>query len=93
MPVTVRPSKQFYDRFGEQATHEIAEWFSEMSTDYRAQLQELNDRNFARLEAKLDVLARDMKVDLADRFTAHTRWMMGGWAIVLGTLIAAWFRK
>ena len=54
MPVTVRPSKQFYDKFGEQETNELVTWFNEIGSDSRAELRELNDRNMLRIDAKFD---------------------------------------
>ena len=107
MPVTVRPSKQFYDKFGEQETNELVTWLSVVETDFRAELREQNERNMARIdagmarlelgqarfEARMDVLTRDLKLEIADRFTAHARWMMSGWAIVMGTMVALWFKK
>ena len=64
-------------------------WFNEIGSDSRAELRELNDRNMLRIDAKFD----ELKLDIADRFTAHARWMMSGWAIVMGTMIALWLRK
>ena len=54
MPVTARLSKQFYDRFGEQVTNELVDWFNQVDATYKADLRELNELNFARFDAKMD---------------------------------------
>ena len=54
MPVTARLSKAFYDRFGEQVTNELVDWFNDVDETYRNGLRELNELNFARFDAKLE---------------------------------------
>ena len=54
MPVIARLSKQFYDRFGEQVTNELVDWFNQVDATYKADLRELNELNFARFDAKMD---------------------------------------
>jgi hypothetical protein len=54
MPVTARLSKAFYDRFGEQVTNELVDWFNDVDETYRNSLRELNELNFARFDAKLE---------------------------------------
>ena len=54
MPVTARLSKAFYDRFGEQVTNELVDWFNDVDETYRNGLRELNELNFARFDAKVE---------------------------------------
>lgn len=54
MPVTARLSKLFYDRLGEQIANELVDWFNQVDATYRTDLRELNERNFARFDAKLE---------------------------------------
>ncbi len=54
MPVTARLSQAFYDRFGEQVTNELVEWFNAVDLTYRNDLRALNETNFARFEAVLE---------------------------------------
>ena len=54
MPVTAKLSKLFYDRLGEQIADELAGWFNAVDDEYRRQLRELNELNFARFDAKLE---------------------------------------
>src|SRR2546428_800598 len=53
MPVTAVLSKQFYEKFGEDVTNELVNWFNAVDATYRAELRELNELNFARFDAKL----------------------------------------
>jgi ABC-type phosphate transport system auxiliary subunit len=62
MPVTARLSQAFYDRFGEQVTNELVEWFNQVDLTYRTDLRTLNDTNFARFEALLE--SRFARADL-----------------------------
>lgn len=54
MPVTARLSKLFYERFGEQVTNEIVNWFNQVDSTYRNDLRELNEANWVRFDAKLE---------------------------------------
>lgn len=54
MPVTARLSRLFYERFGEQVTNELVDWFNQVDATYRNELRELNEANFARFDAKLE---------------------------------------
>jgi hypothetical protein len=60
--VTARLSQAFYDRFGEQVTNELVEWFNLVDLTYRTDLRTLNDTNFARFEGLLD--SRFARADL-----------------------------
>ena len=68
MPVTARLSKLFYERLGEQVANELVEWFNAVDTDYRGQLRELNELNFARFDAKLEQRIAELtaKIDRLD---------------------------
>ena len=54
MPVTAKLSRRFYERFGDEVTNELVEWFNQVDATYRADLRELNEVNFARFDAKLE---------------------------------------
>lgn len=66
MPVTVRLSKNFYDRFGDDLVDELVEWFNLVDSTYRSDLREMNEANFAKFDAKLDqrVAELNAKIDL-----------------------------
>lgn len=54
MPVTAKLSRQFYDKLGDAAANELVEWLNAVDNDYRSQLRELNELNFARFDAKME---------------------------------------
>jgi hypothetical protein len=54
MPVTAKLSRKFYERFGDELTNELVDWFNQVDATYRSDLRELNEFNFARFDAKLD---------------------------------------
>ena len=53
MPVTAKLSRKFYERFGDELTNELVEWFNQVDATCRSELRELNELNFARFDAKL----------------------------------------
>ena len=53
MPVTARLSQRFYERFGDDLTNELVDWFNSVDATYRSDLKEVNELNFARFDAKL----------------------------------------
>ena len=67
MPVTARLSKLFYDRFGEEVTNELVDWFNQVDATYRADLRELNELNYARFDAKLEQRVVELRSDLVVR--------------------------
>ena len=42
----------------------------------------------ARMDARFDASRDELKREIAERSESHTRWMMGGWAIIFAALIA-----
>jgi hypothetical protein len=73
MPVTARLSKHFYDRLGEQVANELVEWFNQVDTQYRSDLRELNEQNFARFDAKVEQRFAEQDVRIEKRFGALER--------------------
>jgi hypothetical protein len=70
MPVTARLSKLFYERFGEQITNELVDWFNAVDATYRADLRELNELNFARFDSKLEQRMSALETRLEQRMSA-----------------------
>ena len=54
MPVTAKLSRALYERLGDAVADELVDWFNMVDATYRADLRELNELNFARLDAKLE---------------------------------------
>ncbi len=63
MPVTAKLSRKFDERFGDELTNELVDWFNQVDATYRSELRELNELNFARFEAKLDQLRAELRAE------------------------------
>lgn len=92
MPVTAKLSRKFYEKFGDEITNELVNWFNDVDASYRLELREINELNFARFETKLEQrvaeLRGEFKTGLAGLETRLIRWMFLFWVGTLGTLIA-----
>jgi hypothetical protein len=86
VPVTAVLSKSFYEKFGEDITNELVNWFNIVDATYKADLRELNETNFARFDAKLGQLLAELKTDLL-------KWMFAFWVSALLGLGALFFRR
>src|SRR5436190_13567538 len=64
MPVTARLSRKFYERFGDDLTNELVEWFNQVDTTYRSEFRDLFDVNFARFDAKLEQRIAELRAEL-----------------------------
>jgi DNA anti-recombination protein RmuC len=65
MPVTVKFSRDFYDKFGHEAVDELVNHLNQVDATYRSELRELNALHFARFDDKLErrVTQLDAKID------------------------------
>ena len=61
MPVTAKLSRKFYEKFGDELTNELVEWFNQVDATYRSDLRDLNELNYARFEAKLEQLRAELR--------------------------------
>lgn len=91
MPVTATLSRKFYERFGDELTKELVEWFNQVDSRYKSDLRELNELNFTRFETRLETeIAQAARLE--DRMSAFEAriicWMFVFWVGTLGTLIA-----
>lgn len=68
MPVTARLSRKFYERFGDDVTNELVEWFNAVDATYRAELREINELNFARFDAKLEQRIGELRAEMRQGF-------------------------
>jgi len=74
VPVTAVLSKKFYEKFGEDLTNELVNWFNAVDATYRANLRELNESNFARFDAKVGERLAELRGSLqAERAQLETR--------------------
>ena len=84
MPVTAKLSRKFYEKFGDEITNELVNWFNQVDATYRTELKELNDTYFARLDAKLEQRIGDLRAE----FAALRVEMLAGQARLEGGLLA-----
>src|SRR5438874_6975622 len=68
MPVTAKLSRKFYEKFGDDLTNELVEWFNQVDATYRSDLRDLNELNFARFDAKLEQRFAQADAKLEQRF-------------------------
>ena len=66
MPVTAKLSRKFYERFGDELTNELVEWFNQVDATYRADLREINELNFARFDAKLEQRMAELRAEFVE---------------------------
>ena len=64
MPVTARLSQKFYERLGEDLAQELVDWFNAVDATYRADLRELNELNFQRVDAKVEQRLAELRAHL-----------------------------
>jgi hypothetical protein len=67
VPVTAKLSRKFYEKFGDEVTNELVEWFNLIDSTYRADLREFNELNFARFDAKLEQRVAELHAKLDQR--------------------------
>src|SRR5205823_12937390 len=67
MPVTATLSRKFYEKFGDDLTNELVNWLNQVDATYRNDLRELNEVNFARLDAKLEQRATQLDAKIEQR--------------------------
>ena len=70
MPVTVRLSQKFTERFGEDIADELVNWFNQVDATYRSELKEINESNFARFDAKLEQRIAEVKAEVRSEMHA-----------------------
>src|SRR5439155_19734747 len=83
MPVTARLSRKFYDKFGDDVTNELVDWFNQVDATYKSDLRELNELNFARFETRLEGEIAQAVAQLGARMAALEarviKWMFLFW--------------
>ena len=83
MPVTAKLSRKFYDKFGDDLTNELVEWFNAVDATYKADLREVNELNFRRfeatLEAKIAIAVARLETRMASFEARIIKWMFLFW--------------
>ena len=70
MPVTAKLSRKFYERFGDDLTNELVEWFNQVDATYRSEFRDLFEVHFSRFDAKLEQRVAELLADV--RAELHT---------------------
>ena len=83
MPVTAKLSRKFYEKFGDDITNELVEWFNTVDATYKSDLRELNELNFVRFETTLEAEIATAVARLETRMAAFEariiKWMFLFW--------------
>jgi hypothetical protein len=77
--VTAKLSQKFYERFGEDVTNELVNWFNAVDATYRSELRDLNEVNFARFDAKLEQRLAQFDAKLEQRLAQLDAKWEGRW--------------
>src|SRR5438552_3797819 len=64
VPVTVKLSRNFYEKFGDAIANELVDWFNMVDATYRSELRELNELNYARFDAKLEQRVAELRAEM-----------------------------
>ncbi len=83
VPVTAKLSRKFYEKFGDDITNELVDWFNQVDATYKSDLRELNELNFARFETTLEAAIATAVARLESRMAAFEariiKWMFLFW--------------
>lgn len=63
VPVTAKLSRKFYERFGDDITTELVDWFNAVDDTYRNQLKEISELNWERFKAHLDARIAEVRTE------------------------------
>lgn len=102
MPVTAKLSGRFYERFGDEITNELVDWFNAMDSTYQTQVREINESNrlwmeakFAAFEARMDAfevkLAARMDAKFSGLRVQMIVWMFGFWIATVVPIMGVLF--
>lgn len=95
MPVTVKLSRKFYDKFGDDVVDELVTILNAVDASYRLELREQNEANFARFEAKLDQRIAEAVATLREEMAALRadiiKWMFVFWIGTMATTVGLVF--
>ncbi|HUL71363.1 MAG TPA: hypothetical protein VLT17_14135 [Gemmatimonadales bacterium] len=79
MPVTIKLSREFYERFGDRIANEFVEVLNQVDLAYRDDLRDLSEANLRRIDARFDRFEAEVRLELAqfrtewEKFRAEMR--------------------
>lgn len=65
--------EEFYDRFGDDVVNELVELLNRVDSEYRSELRQQNELNFARFDARLDQRFAELQAQMDRRFAELER--------------------
>ena len=86
--MTAKLSRKFYEKFGDELTNELVDWFNQVDATYRGELRDLNELNYARFDAKLEQRAAQLDAKLEQRTAELKADLQAGLAGLEGRLLA-----
>lgn len=92
MPLTLKLSKEFYDRLGHNVADEFVDALNAVDQSYREEFRELFGVHFRRLDDRMQAmesrLESRMDARLAELKAELLRWMFLFWVGTMGTVLA-----
>ena len=79
VPVTAKLSRKFYERFGDDVTGELVDWFNAVDLTYQTQLRETNELNWERFKATLLAESAGLRAEMAAMRADIIKWMFIFW--------------
>ena len=64
MPVTAKLSQKFYQRFGDDITTELVEWFNAVDASYRSDVRAIADAQSARIDAQMGQMRAELRQEI-----------------------------
>jgi DNA anti-recombination protein RmuC len=92
MPIVVKLSQAFYDRFGDEVVGELVGMLNQVDAASQNSLRELNEANFARFDDRLERRFSQLEALLERRLGEQARWLHLSWATLMAAIVALWFR-
>lgn len=93
MPLVVKLSQAFYDRFGDEVVDELVGMLNQVDAASQQSLRELNEANFARFDDRLERRFSALEALMERRLGEQTRWLYVSWATLMAAIMALWFRR
>jgi hypothetical protein len=69
MPVTIKLSRKFYDKLGEDVANEFVNALNTVDTSYRSELRDIIGQQFVAFEAKQLQRLTEFRADIDQRFS------------------------
>ncbi len=70
MAIAIKLSREFYERFGNDAANELVAVLNTISLSYRDELREINELNYARFDAKVGERLAELRGELKQEIAA-----------------------